>query len=55
MQVNPWIGAVTILLSSFMRVFTDAYVTAAVFLIYRDARRRFGGADLEAAIEGPVG
>lgn len=51
--VNPWAATVGMLLGGAVRIFTDTYYWAGLFLIYADARERAGGAGLEAAIEGP--
>lgn len=51
-MVNPWLSTVTILLASGVQMFTTTYYLAGTFLIFRDARDRFEGRQLEAAIEG---
>ena len=52
--VNPWAATVGMLLSATVRLFSDAYYWAGLFLIYKDARERAEGTALEAAIEGPA-
>lgn len=49
-SVNPWAATVGMLLGGAARLFTDTYYWAGVFLIFRDARERFAGEGLEAAI-----
>lgn len=49
--VNPWAGTATVLMNAGVRIFTDTYGLMAVFLIFADARKRLGGADLARAIE----
>jgi hypothetical protein len=50
-MVDPWVSIVTQLLQACARVFTDTYGIAGMFLIFRDARARLGGADLDRLIE----
>lgn len=53
-SVNPWAATVGMLLGATVRLFSDTYYWAGLFLIFRDARERASGAGLEAAIQGPA-
>jgi hypothetical protein len=50
-MIDPWASVLTQLLQGAVRIFTDTYTYAGILLVFHDARRRFGGADLERLID----
>lgn len=52
-MVDPWVSITVSLLAVPGRVLTDTYGIAGMLLIFRDARARLDGADLERALEEP--